>query len=50
MDTEFDQIALFGGITGAALGVEDFEICSGFVIRRTHAHLMSPYILAFRRQ
>ena len=49
MVTEFDDIALFGGIAGAALAVEEFEVCRGLVLRRTYAHLMSPYILASDR-
>ena len=40
---------LFGGVAGAALGVDEFEICDGLVLRKTYAHVMSPYILAFRR-
>ena len=49
MGNEFDEIALFGGIAGATLDVEEFEVCRGLVVRSTYAHLMSPYLLAFRR-
>ena len=47
MDPE--KLPLFGGMAGATLNVDKFEICEGLVIRRTYAHVMSPYILAFRR-
>ena len=49
VDTGLDEIALFGGIAGAALAVDELEVCRGLVLRRTYAHLMSPYILALRR-
>ena len=44
-----EDLPLFGGLTGASLGVDEFQICEGLVIRRTYAHLMSPFLLAFRR-
>ena len=44
-----EHVSLFGGIAGAALPVDEFEICDGLVLRKTYAHVMSPYILAFRR-
>ncbi len=31
------------------LGADRFDVCSGLVLRRTYAHLMSPYVVAFRR-
>lgn len=46
-DPEVSQ--LFGGMAGATLGVDEFEVCSGLVLRQTYAHVMSPYILAFKR-
>ena len=46
-DPESSQ--LFGGMAGAALGVDEFEVCPGLVLRQTYAHVMSPYILAFKR-
>ena len=49
MDTHPENVALFGGLAGAALGVEEFEVCEGLVLRRTYTHVMSPYILAFGR-
>jgi hypothetical protein len=42
-----EQSAIFGGLSGARLGVEQFEVASGLVIRQTFAHVMSPYIMAF---
>lgn len=47
MDTE--KLPLFGGVAGAELAVDKFEICDGLVLRKTYAHVMSPYMLAFRR-
>lgn len=48
-DKHPEKVALFGGVAGAQLGVKDFQICEGLICRQTYAHLMSPYILAFRR-
>lgn len=44
-----EDIPLFGGLAGATLGVDFFEVCEGLVLRRTYAHVMSPYILAFKQ-
>lgn len=44
-----EHAPLFGGLAGATLGVDEFEVCEGLFIRRTYAHLMSPFVLAFRR-
>ena len=49
MDKYLEDRPLFGGLAGATLGVDKFEVCDGLVLRRTHAHVMSPYILAFHR-
>lgn len=49
MDTRPENVALFGGLAGAALGMDEFEVCEGLVLRRTYTHVMSPYILAFGR-
>ena len=49
MDKNPEKLPLFGGLTGAQLGTDEFEICEGLVLRQTYAHLMSPYILAFAR-
>ena len=43
------NVSLFGGLAGAVLAVDEFEICEGLVLRKTYAHVMSPYVLAFRR-
>ena len=48
-DTDPEKLALFGGLAGAVLDANEFEICHGLVLRRTYAHLMSPYVLAFQR-
>ena len=44
-----DNVPLFGGIAGAVLGVDRFDVCNGLVLRKTFAHVMSPYVVAFRR-
>ena len=49
MEAHPDNVPLFGGVAGAVPGVDEFEICDGLVLRKTYAHVMSPYILAFRR-
>ena len=49
MEAHPENVPLFGGVSGAALGVDEFEICEGLVGRKTYAHVMSPYILAFHR-
>ncbi len=47
MDPE--KLPLFGGVAGATLSVDKFEVCDGLVLRQTYAHVMSPYMLAFQR-
>lgn len=42
-----EQSAIYGGVSGARLGLEQFEVANGLVIRQTFAHVMSPYIMAF---
>ena len=49
MDKHPENTPLFGGLAGAVLGVDEFEVCEGLVIRKTYVHVMSPYTLAFRR-
>ena len=49
MDKKPEKSPLFGGLAGAQLGTEEFEVCEGLVLRQTYAHLMSPYILALSR-
>ena len=49
MNEHLEGIPLFGGLAGARLGVDKFEVCKGLVLRRTYAHVMSPYILAFQK-
>ena len=44
-----EHVPLFGGLAGASLGVDEFEVCEGLVVRRTYAHVMSPFVLAFQR-
>ena len=44
-----ENVSRFGGVAGAVLPVDAFEICDGLVLRKTYVHVMSPYMLAFRR-
>ena len=46
---DLKNASLFGGVAGAVLAVDEFEICDGLILRKTYAHVMSPYMLAFRR-
>ena len=39
--------AVYGGVSGAGLAVDQFEIVEGLFLRRTFAHVMSPYLMAF---
>ena len=49
MEAHPENVPLLGGVCGAALGVDAFDIYEGLVVRKTYAHVMSPYILAFRQ-
>jgi hypothetical protein len=42
-DTKF----LYGGMSGAKLAVECFDLGYGVMLRQTYAHLMSPRLMAF---
>ena len=44
-----ENVSLFGGVSGATLSVDKFQICEGLALRRTYAYVMSPYVLAFSR-
>lgn len=44
-----EQVTLHGGIAGAELGVDQFEFCEGFAARKTFAHVMAPYLMAFAK-
>lgn len=39
--------ALFAGINGARLGVPEFAIAPGLIIRETFAHVFGPYMMSF---
>lgn len=39
--------ALFGGIAGLELPVDEFEIAPGLSVAKTYAHLIAPFVLAF---
>jgi hypothetical protein len=40
---------LYGGLSGAQLPTDSFELGEGVVLKRTYAHLMSPCLMAFAR-
>lgn len=40
---------LFGAIAGAQLPYDEMELDGGITIRRTYAHVMAPYLMAFAR-
>ena len=44
-----ELISLFGGISGVTLSTTEFEIASGLFVRDTYAHVMAPYIMAFKK-
>jgi hypothetical protein len=43
---EFD---LYGGLAGAELPVEQYDLGSGITLSKTFAHLMAPFLMAFGR-
>lgn len=45
MDPRVDS--LFAGIAGVETELEEFEIGHGVVLRKTYAHLMAPFLMAF---
>lgn len=46
---EYDRQCLYAGFSGAELSVESFELGEEVVLKRTYAHLMSSYMMAFSR-
>lgn len=38
---------IFGGISGAKLPVDEYDLGEGAVLRATYAHVMSPFLMAF---
>jgi hypothetical protein len=40
---------LYGGLSGAELPIDSFELGEGVILKRTYAHLMSPFLMAFAR-
>src|ERR1700722_6007443 len=45
MDPNTDS--LFGGIAGAEMEVDAFELGHGVALRKTYAHFMAPFMMAF---
>lgn len=44
---EVIRSAVYGGVSGGRLGVAEFEVFDGLILRQTFAHVMSPYLMAF---
>lgn len=44
-----EKVTLHGGIAGAELGMDQFEFCEGLAARKTFAHVMAPYLMAFAK-
>lgn len=49
LPTRFDPDidALYGGVAGCSLAVPEYQLAPGLVARRTFAHVMAPYLVAF---
>jgi len=43
----FEECDLYGGIAGAELPVDQFDLGHGIILSRTYAHLMAPFMMAF---
>lgn len=41
--------AIYGGVSGGLLATDEFTFADGLSIRRTFAHVMSPYLMAFAK-
>lgn len=41
--------AVYGGVAGGSLAMEQFDVAEGLTIRQTFAHVMSPYLIAFAK-
>ncbi|QEL14828.1 HEPN domain-containing protein [Limnoglobus roseus] len=44
-----DDTDLYGGLAGAPLPVERFDLGRGITLSATYAHLMAPFMMAFKR-
>jgi len=44
-----DKSDLFGGLAGARLPIEQFDLGRGITLSATYAHLMAPFVMAFKR-
>jgi hypothetical protein len=42
-----EHVALYGGLAGVEIEPAEFNLAPGLTLRRTFAHVMAPYILAF---
>ena len=40
---------LYAGVSGLELAEESFDLGDGVVLSRTYAHLMAPFVMAFKR-
>jgi hypothetical protein len=46
---EFDSCTLYGGLSGVELDFDMLDLAEGVSVRKIYAHLMTPYIMAFKR-
>jgi hypothetical protein len=45
--TVLDECDLYGGLAGAPLPLESYDLGRGVTLSRTYAHLMAPFMMAF---
>ncbi len=48
MSAQRERQALYAGLAGPGMAPERFELGAGIVLRKTYAHVMAPYLAAFR--
>ena len=44
-----ERVRLYGGIAGLSMSIPEMTLCDGLVVRSTYAHVMAPYLMAFKR-
>jgi hypothetical protein len=48
LDLQPNDVDLYGGISGISMELPSFELSDGVSLNTTYAHIMAPYILAFK--
>lgn len=46
---EINRSPLFCGVTGLVLPVDLFELTTGIILRKTYAHIIAPFLMAFKQ-